>query len=490
MTALAKSDEVLPLFVFENDYITAPDISPMHVWAWQQAVENLRANCRKFGGDVLVSKGNLFKILTNIREKWAFTTIYSHEETGNNWTFQRDLQLKQWCQEQGVKWIECYQNGVIRRLKKREDRTPIIKERLFDSEPLDAPTDLKFPRTFLKICSTRKIPSLSQFFDLNAYPEIQWSHLQPVSETQGHEDLESFLTNRGKWYSGGISSPNKAFHSGSRLSVHLAWGTLSLRYVFQRTYLRVTENKATSVNDDTKKWSKSLRAFESRLHWHDHFIQRLESSPRMEFSPLNKAYLKLIYENDPNKLEAWKKGRTGFPMVDACMRCLNATGFMNFRMRSMLVSFACFGLHLDWRLIHPHLARVFLDYEPGIHLSQLQMQAGIVGINTIRVYSPKKQILDQDPECIFIKKWIPELRPYTVDQIMNYDSHILAGYPEPIVDFKEESKTMKDQVFTIRKSVEGRTESKKVLRKHGSRKKPSSPKPKKDDGQLELFSLF
>jgi len=90
-------------------------------------------------------------------------------------------------------------------------------------------------------------------------------------------------------------------------------------------------------------------------------------------------------------------------MIDACMRCLNATGFMNFRMRSMLVSFACYGLHLDWRLIHPHLARVFLDYEPGIHLSQLQMQAGVVGINTIRVYSPHKQIIDQDPECVFIK---------------------------------------------------------------------------------------
>jgi len=445
--ALRNSSEVLPLFVFEKDYINEPDISPMHVWAWQQAVDDLRKRCRALGGDVLISKGELLKILTNIRKEWEFDSIYSHEETGNHWTFQRDLSLKKWCLENEVEWDEAYQTGVVRRLKKRVDRTSIIQERLFNSVALDEPSDLKFPSQFKAICETREIPSLGQFFDLADYPEIQWGQLQRVSETQAHSDFESFLSDRGKWYSGGISSPNTAFNAGSRLSVHLAWGTLSLRYVFQRTYKRVAENKATLSNSSKKRWAKSLRAFESRLHWHDHFIQRLESSPRMEFSPLNRAYDVLSYENDPRKLEAWERGMTGFPMIDACMRCLNATGFMNFRMRSMLVSFACYGLHLDWRLIHPHLARVFLDYEPGIHLSQLQMQAGVVGINTIRVYSPHKQIIDQDPECVFIKKWIPELREFTVDQIINYESHILAGYPDTIIDFKEESKKMKDQVF-------------------------------------------
>lgn len=487
IAALRESAEVLPLFVFEQAYISEPDISPMHVWAWQQAVDDLREQCRRLGGDVLVSWGEVLKILTNLRKKWAFETIYSHEETGNNWTFQRDLRLKNWCEEQGVKWIEYYQTGVVRRLKKREERNPIIKQRLLDSAPHPIPSNLKFPQLFQAICADRKIPPLSQFFNLGDHPDIQWDQLQLVSETQAHQDLESFLNDRGKWYSGGISSPNTAFSSGSRLSVHLAWGTISLRYVFQRTYQRVAENKASSKDEDTKRWTRSLRAFESRLHWHDHFIQRLESSPQMEFSPLNSAYDTLVYENDPHKLEAWEKGMTGFPMIDACMRCLNATGFMNFRMRSMLVSFACYGLHLDWRIIHPHLACVFLDYEPGIHLSQLQMQAGVVGINTIRVYSPQKQIIDQDPECLFIKKWIPELRDFTAEQILNYESHILAGYPHPIVSFKEESKKMKDQVFAIRKSHEGITKSKKVLQKHGSRKKRSSTKKDKDDGQLDLF---
>ena len=487
INALRESTEVLPIFVFEHNYISEPDISPMHVWAWQQAVYDLREQCRRLGGDVLVSWGGILKVLTNLRKKWPFETIYSHEETGNNWTFQRDLNLKQWCRDQAVEWIEYYQTGVVRRLKNREKRNLIIKKRLLSTAPLYAPSNLKFPQLFQAICADRKIPPLSQFFNLKNYPEIQWDQLQQVSETQAHQDLESFLNDRGKWYSGGISSPNTAFSSGSRLSVHLAWGTISLRYVFQRTYQKVADNKANFKNENTKRWARSLRAFESRLHWHDHFIQRLESSPQMEYSPLNSAYETLAYGNDPRKLEVWQKGMTGFPMIDACMRCLNATGFMNFRMRSMLVSFACYGLHLDWRVIHPHLARVFLDYEPGIHFAQLQMQAGVVGINTIRVYSPQKQIIDQDPECIFIKKWIPELRGFTAEQILNYESYILVGYPHPIVNFKEESKKMKDQVFAIRKSNDGIWQSKKVLKKHGSPKKRSPAKKNKDDEQLDLF---
>ncbi len=231
-----------------------------------------------------------------------------------------------------------------------------------------------------------------------------------------------------------------------------------------------------------------MNAFRSRLHWHCHFIQRLETEPRMEFHALNRAYEFVDYENDTQLLEAWQQGKTGFPLVDACMRCLNAIGFLNFRMRAFVVSFAIFGLHLDWRLIHPHLARVFYDYEPGIHLSQLQMQAGIVGINTIRVYNPTKQLIDQDPNCLFVKRWIPELKDcYSVD-IQSYETIPLPSYPRTIVDFKSRSKAMKDQIFTIRKSQKAKIESAKVMSNHGSRKsrKPVQKK-QKESTQLNLF---
>ncbi len=481
--ALEENEAVLPVFVFEPALIRQPDYSPMHVWAWRQALEDLKARTQALEGDIMVATGDVLDVFTKLKSVWDFTDIYAHEETGNDWTFQRDKSVIEWCQQQQVLWHEIPQNGVIRRLKSREDRQPIIKDRLFNTPPLAAPKTLKFPTSLRTAALTKEIPPLSQFFDLAAYPQIQWNQLQKVSETAAQKDLASWLTERGIGYAGGISSPNTAFTHGSRLSVHLAWGTVSLRQVFasvNEKRLQIKDDKS----DDAKQWRRSLRGMTARLHWHDHFMQRLESAPLMEFQALNPAYMDISYEDDPTLLRAWCEGRTGFPMIDACMRCLAATGFMNFRMRAMVVSFACFGLHLSWKTIHPHLAQVFLDYEPGIHLSQLQMQAGIVGINTVRVYSPTKQITDQDPQCEFIKYWIPELRDFTSTEIMSYEKIPLGDYPRPIVDFKLRSKRMKDQIFAIRKSLKGKEESAKVLKNHGSRKRPRKKAPTK---QRALF---
>ena len=103
------------------------------------------------------------------------------------------------------------------------------------------------------------------------------------------------------------------------------------------------------------------------------------------------------------RLAAWEAGETGLPFVDACMRYLRATGWLNFRMRSMLVAVASYHLWLDWRATGPHLARQFTDYEPGIHWPQVQMQSGTTGMNTVRIYNPVKQGRDQDPAGVFTR---------------------------------------------------------------------------------------
>jgi deoxyribodipyrimidine photo-lyase len=215
----------------------------------------------------------------------------------------------------------------------------------------------------------------------------------------------------------------------------------------------------------------------SRLHWRDHFTQRLESEPELEFRSLHPSYRDVPYGNDELLHTAWREGCTGYPLVDAVMRCLAATGFVNFRMRAMVVSFACHVLHLDWRLIHPHLARVFRDYDPGIHLNQLQMQAGVVGWNAIRVYNPAKQLADWDADCKFVKRWLPELKSLTAEQILN--DELLPGYPSRIVPFTERAKKMTDQLYGIRKTAEAKMATKAVYLTHGSRKKGASKRPKR-----------
>ncbi|MFM7807902.1 MAG: FAD-binding domain-containing protein, partial [Planctomycetota bacterium] len=177
-------------------------------------------------------------------------------------------------------------------------------------------------------------------------------------------------------------------------------------------------------------------------------------------------------------------------MVDACMRALTATGWINFRMRAMLVSFASHHLWLDWRSFAPWLARQFLDYEPGIHYPQIQMQSGTTGINTLRIYSPRKQVEDHDPTGIFIRKWVPELvhvpdeflaeparMPELLQQMIgcrvgagNAEGDGLA-YPAPVVDHMTAYRHAQDRLFTLRATPQARTESKAVYQRHGSRRR-------------------
>jgi deoxyribodipyrimidine photo-lyase len=175
---------------------------------------------------------------------------------------------------------------------------------------------------------------------------------------------------------------------------------------------------------------------------------------------------------DRERLEAWTEGRTGYPMVDACMRQLRATGWLNFRMRAMLVSFAAYHLWLHWREPGLFLARQFLDFEPGIHWSQMQMQSGTTGINTLRVYSPSKQAQDHDPHGVYVRQWVPEVGT--------------AAYPAPIVDERAAVAAAKAKLYALRGTPEARTEAGAIQHKHGSRKSglPSTASGKKRRGPV------
>jgi deoxyribodipyrimidine photo-lyase len=222
--------------------------------------------------------------------------------------------------------------------------------------------------------------------------------------------MQSFHQERGELYRSAMSSPLEGESACSRLSPYLAFGAISLREVAQATQRQQAELKRLE-GDKPKNWRASMASFTKRLHWRSHFMQKLESEPRLEFQNLHPAYdgLRTSATSDAALLEAWQKGETGLPFVDACMRYLTATGWLNFRMRAMLMSVASYHLWLHWREPGLHLARLFTDYEPGIHWPQTQMQSGTTGINTVRIYNPIKQGYDQDPKGEFVRRWVPEL---------------------------------------------------------------------------------
>jgi len=463
--ATQSATEVVPFFCWEPSVLAGVDYGVFHLQAQWQALRGLEASLRKRGSGLVERVGEVVDELDALYRKHPFQCLRSYQETGNDLTFCRDRAVHAWCREHGVEWVESTGNTVIRGMSAERKRKVLSKGSRGRLAVLPIPDDLCSPKDSSLFARPMDWGDLLDHFPQFSGPLSD--SLQAVNERSAWDTIHSFLKDRGLGYSGGISSPNTAFLAGSRLSAHLAWGTISSGSIFH-----ALDQKREELNSANKPspWKRSLRAFESRLHWRDHFVQRLEGSPQMEFFAINPAYDAIMYEDDPDLLATWLDGRTGYPMVDACMRCLGQTGFLNFRMRAMVVSFACFGLHLSWRLIHGPLAQIFLDYEPGIHLSQLQMQAGITGINAIRVYSPAKQFLDHDPEAVFVKKWVPELLDYTPVEIAHAGEIDLTGYVTPVVSLKERTRQMKDQIFAIRKSEQGRDGARVMLQKHGSRK--------------------
>ncbi|MGB1090143.1 MAG: FAD-binding domain-containing protein, partial [Schleiferiaceae bacterium] len=264
------------------------------------------------------------------------------------------------------------------------------------------------------------------------------------------------------------SKPRESRRGCSRVSPHLAWGNLSVRQVFQRSRdLEVPGSK------------RNLKAFQDRLRWQSHFMQKFESEIEYEQVPINRGFIAVdaTKKMDHEKFTAWKMGRTGVPLVDACMRCLDATGYLNFRMRAMVVSFYSQYLWLPWKPGADYLASLFTDFEPGIHYPQFQMQSGYTGVNTIRIYNPIKQSQDHDPKGIFIKEWIPELaqvpeeyihEPWNIPPLQLAMENISFGdYPaEPIIDLSKARKHASDTLYAAKKSKSAAVESKRILARH------------------------
>ena len=476
----AAQGPVLPLYVVEPSVVTADDFGTRH-WAFvAESLRELQQALAERGQPLIVRTGEVVEVLTALHQQLGPVVLWAHEETGNRITFQRDRAVRRWAREQGISFQELPQNGVVRALADRDGWAKYWEERM-TVPTVDAPPAL----TPVAQVATEEIPAAEAL----GLPPLEGT-VQRAGEQAAHQMLHSFLHERGEVYHRALSSPVSAYEHCSRLSPHIAWGTISLRTVVQ-----ALRQRRADLSDDTSPeaadWKKSFRAFEARLHWQSHFVQKLEGEPRIEHESFVPAYDALrANEFNEDYYAAWCAGRTGFPMVDACVRALRHTGYLNFRMRAMLVSFASYDLWLDWRRYGHFLAREWTDYEPGIHYSQLQMQSGTTGINTLRIYNPTKQGKDHDPDGVFIRQWVPELANVPLNYLhepskmppdvqQSADCVIGTDYPAPLVDHVVVARQARTRIYELRRQPELRQQAEAVMERHGSRKRPSARRPRK-----------
>ncbi len=456
--AIETGHPVVLLYLFEPELLADPHYDERHwrfVW---QSLQDMQRTLDKYGATLHIRFDGALSALQSLHHTLGFSALYSHQEIGIGVTFTRDKAIHAWCRQEQINWHETPTGAVIRALQDREQWDKSWQQ------------VMRAPITPTPLAKAVWCRTTSQIEQTSPSWQTPQRGMQTGGSTLAWQTLESFYAGRGQNYYRELSSPLTSRNACTRLSPYLAWGNISLREVYQDLLSRW----------HTKGWRRTLVALSSRLHWHCHFIQKFESECAMEWRPVNRAYGDFPYRQDDQveqDLHAWQVGQTGFPMIDACMRALHSTGYINFRMRAMLVSFLCHHLNLDWRLGVHHLARLFLDFEPGIHYPQFQMQAGITGANTIRIYNPVKQSQEQDPEGIFLRRWLPELRevpsplihtPWemtTMEETL-YQCRIGHDYPSPMVSLTDAAKSARERLWGFRNSNQVVREKQRILATH------------------------
>ena len=347
--------------------------------------------------------------------------------------------------------------GLNHFLQQQEDYSSLWKDyHDYQQKPVyKAPKQINTPKLKLDL------PQLSIDELKQKYSQLisTQSYLYQGGEDNAQGTINSFVAHRYQGYHWKMSRPWLAQQGAtSHLSAHLDFGTISSRTVYQRII-------EVELKTDHAKNKFSLQSFRDRLRWHDKFSQRHYFHPELawknRYPEFDQWYSPEALAGEKQELfQAWCDGKTGLPMVDASMRQLNKIGWMNFRMRAMCVTFLCINCGVSWHHGAQYFMSKLVDGNIAINHWQWQAQAGVTNpaSKTFRIYNPTKNLQEKDPYLQFVRYWIPELKPYRMQELLSGEYSATSNYPQPILDYKLTRKINGKTISDLRKKVKARLE--------------------------------
>jgi len=394
--ALKSGEKIQPIFIFDSTILSRLSVSDQRVLFIHQEIKKLKEKYAEYGSDLKVYHGDPIELIPLIADIFNAKAVYTNRDY-EPYALNRDKTIYELLKAQNCELVGS------------KDHVVFEKNEVLKADGL--------PYTVFTPYSRKWKEKLSHFF-LKSYPTESYCGNLIHSDVEPLMSLENIGFNSHQFVDfPAIEIPLSTIETynetrdipsilgTSRLSLHLRFGTISIREL-----ARVANTKnETYLNE---------------LIWRDFYQMIIFHFPHSSTDSFKKQYDRIQWEQNEKHFTAWCEGKTGYPLVDAGMRELNATGFMHNRVRMVVASFLTKHLLLDWRLGEAHFAEKLLDFELASNAGGWQWAAGC-GCDAapyFRVFNPTSQQEKFDKDFSYIKKWVPEFGT--------------SDYPDPIIDHK------------------------------------------------------
>jgi deoxyribodipyrimidine photo-lyase len=442
LTEAARAGEVLPVYVVDPSQWNDTPLSARHFQFVVESLDELSKAIEGKGGKLFLGIGEIETVLDNLLDTYDSMSLFTHND---NWLLDK---MKKWA-KQNHQLLFSY-GPELENVHGKHFNTCLNS---YLKEPV------------AEVPDRIDLPSKTPDFLFADYKKLQ-SHKvkgtkirfgQQGGEMKAIETLDSFLEGRFANYIDNQQKPLPSSLSSSRLSAYITWGNISVRTIYQKTDGKL---QACELEEDEKQLAEFLAKLTARVKICSMKIQHQQLEDER----------KIKRKWNEEWFQRWLQGRTGIPIIDASMRSLDKTGWMNFSLRAMVTSFIANTLLLDEKKLSTALAELYLDYEPAVHDHYIQQQAGMKG--KMKIIDPVKVGRQLDPDGTFIRRYIPELSKLPdgyVHEPWLYPAFYQLGYEAPMVDVKKAYKNARLQNQAIEKK--------------------GKPVRKKEEGQTEQLSL-